>query len=251
MASIYNGFRFEKTQLLINFIANRLAIMETMQLLQRDSLPRGGFAGLTETRMIKDAKVGGDDSTWDGIGNFVYLADARYLPHGETHMHSHHEIDVITIMLEGNLVHEGSLEDGQSMVANQVQVQRAGGEGFAHNEVNPDESGTRLLQLWVQPETAGEASGYKLYEPGQNRLSRIYGGTKQQAATFDSHTVIEVGILVRGCEIYKKGEFLAYISSGEAELNGANVKEGDLIRDEDMALTVLSPNLHITVISVE
>ncbi|NRB42334.1 MAG: pirin family protein [Pseudomonadales bacterium] len=222
-----------------------------MQRLQRDTLPLGGFAGLTETRMIKDAKIGGDNSTWNGIGNFVYLADARYLPHGETHMHSHLEIDVITIMLEGNLIHEGSLEDGQSMVANQVQVQRAGGESFSHNEINPDESGTRLLQLWVQPETAGEASGYKLYKPGHNTLQRIYGGTKAQTATFDSHTVIEVGILEQGCEITKPGPLLAYISSGEAELNGEKVKEGDLIRAENMALTVRSENLHITVISEE
>ena len=225
--------------------------MENMQLLQRDSLTRGGFAGLTETRMIKDTKIGGDDSTWDGIGNFVYLADARYLPHGETHMHSHLEIDVITIMLEGRLLHEGSMEDGQSMVANQAQVQRAGGEGFAHNELNPDEGGTRLLQLWVQPETAGEASGYKLYKPGHNSLTRIYGGNKQQTATFDSHTVIEIGLLEQHCEIVKPGVFLAYISNGEAELNGVLVKDGDLIRGEDLALKVLSESLHLTVISVE
>ncbi|NRA21681.1 MAG: pirin family protein, partial [Oceanospirillaceae bacterium] len=108
-----------------------------MQILQRDSLPLGGFAGLTEKRLIKDKKVGGDSSNWDGLGSFVYLADANYLPYGETKMHSHSEIDVITVMITGRLTHEGSMKDGQSMVANQVQVQRAGGEGFSHNEVNP------------------------------------------------------------------------------------------------------------------
>ncbi len=217
-----------------------------MEILQRDSLPRGGFAGLKETRLVK---AGGDSGTWNGIGNFVYLADARYLPYGETRMHSHHEIDVITIMLEGRLTHEGSLEDGQSMVANQVQVQRAGGEGFAHNEVNPDKSGTRLLQLWALPETAGEASGYKLYDLKLDQLTRIYGGRK--SATFDSRTVIEVGLLGKSKTISKKGEFLAYVTNGEAQANGVTVKDGDLIRGEDLEFKVLSDTLHLTLISLD
>jgi len=222
-----------------------------MEILHRDSLPRGGFAGLTETRLIKDNKIGGDNSTWNGIGNFTYLADARYLPYGETHMHPHKEVDVITIMLEGRLSHEGSLKDGQSMVANQVQVQRAGGEGFEHNEVNPDSSGTRLLQLWALPETAGEAADYKFYQLESNELMRIYGGNKSQSQTFDSHTVIEVGLLNKNKTIAKKGQYLAYISNGEAQVNDVKVTDGDLIRGTDFNLTVLSDELHLTLISVE
>lgn len=222
-----------------------------MNRLQRNSLPLGGFAGLEETRLIKDSQIGGDSNTWDGLGNFVYLADARYLPFGETHMHSHNEVDVITIMLEGRLTHEGSMEDGQSMVAGQVQVQRAGGEGFSHNEVNPDASRTRLLQLWALPENAGEASGYKLYNLDSNELTRIYGGSKEQSQSFDSHTVIEVGLLKRGKTITKAGEFLAYISSGEAKLNGQVVKEGDLVRGDNFDFTVTSEDLHLTLIGLE
>jgi len=220
-----------------------------MEILQRDSLTRGGFAGLTETRLIKDNKVGGDDSTWNGIGNFIYLADARYLPHGETHMHPHKEVDVITIMVEGRLTHEGSLKDGQSMVANQVQVQRAGGEGFEHNEVNPDSSGNRLLQLWALPETAGEPADYKFYQLN-NELTRIYGGNKSQSQTFDSHTIIEVGLLTKNAIVEKKGQYLAYVTNGEGQINGVKVTDGDLIRGTDFEFVVLSNELHLTLISV-
>jgi len=222
-----------------------------MEILHRDSLTRGGFAGLTETRLIKDNKIGGDNSTWNGLGNFTYLADARYLPYGETHMHPHKEVDVITIMLEGRLSHEGSLKDGQSMEENQVQVQRAGGEGFEHNEVNPDSSGTRLLQLWALPETAGEPADYKFYQLENNELMRIYGGNKSQSQTFDSHTAIEVGLLNKNKTIAKKGQYLAYISNGEAQINDVRVTDGDLIRGTDFNLTVLSDELHLTLISVE
>jgi len=222
-----------------------------MHILQRDSLTRGGFAGIKETRLIRDTRVGGDERTIDGIGNFVYLADARYLPHGESRLHSHHEIDVITVLVEGRLTHEGSLEDGQSMRGSQVQVQRAGGEGFSHNEINPDQYRTRLLQLWVLPETAGEASGYKIYDLQENQLTRIYGGNKSQTSTFDSHTIIEVGILEKSATVTQQGEFLAYISYGEAELNGSTVKEGDLISGENIHFTVTSDDLHLTLISLE
>lgn len=222
-----------------------------MKILHRDSLPRGGFAGLKETRLIVDNKVGGDTSTWNGLGSFIYLADARFLPNGETRMHPHHEIDVITIMLEGQLSHEGSLKDGQSMEKNQVQVQRAGGEGFKHNEVNPNSSGNRLLQLWALPENTGEPAGYKFYQLKNNELMRIYGGKKSQSDTFDSHTVIEVGLLNKNKTITKKGEYLAYVTNGEGQINGKTVTDGDLIYGDNFDFTVQSDQLHLTLITVE
>jgi hypothetical protein len=74
-----------------------------MEILHRDDLPLGGFAGLREHRLVMGSKVYGDHrepGTWDGIGDFVYLADARFLPKGETRLHSHREIDVISVMVE-------------------------------------------------------------------------------------------------------------------------------------------------------
>jgi hypothetical protein len=76
-----------------------------MEILKRDSLKEDGFAGLKEHRLIKDPRLfglqGNNDGSWPGLGNFVYLADARFMPNGETHMHSHHELDVISLMVDG------------------------------------------------------------------------------------------------------------------------------------------------------
>ena len=101
-----------------------------MEILHRDSLKLGGFAGLREHRLVTDKRIFGrraEPGTWDGIGNFVYLADARFLPSGETRLHQHREIDVISVMVEGRIAHEGSLEHGQQIETNDVQAQRAGG----------------------------------------------------------------------------------------------------------------------------
>ena len=91
-----------------------------MQILSRDSLPLGGFAGLLEHRVVTDSRVFGKHKspvTAEGLGNFVYLADAQFNPKGETGMHPHKEIDVISVMIEGRVSHAGSLEHGKSLEA--------------------------------------------------------------------------------------------------------------------------------------
>lgn len=222
----------------------------SIEILHRDDLSLGGFAGLVEHRLIRDGQIGGKSDTWEGLGNFVYLADARFLPKGETHMHPHKEIDVISIVVEGRIVHEGSLEHGQSMNTDQAQVQRAGGEGFSHNETNPDDTHNRMLQLWALPEKAGEKAGYKLYDLVQGKLTRIYGGSVSQDQTFDNHTIIEVGMLNNGQGVSKSGEFLAYVSRGSGSLNGKEVKDGDLIRGIEFDFTA-KEDVQIVIISTE
>jgi len=207
-----------------------------MKILHRDNLERGGFAGLREHRLVTDARLFGEHQSsgaWDGIGNFVYLADARFLPKGETRLHSHKEIDVISVMVEGRIVHEGSLKHGQQMERHHVQAQRAGGEGFSHNEVNPDEVENRMIQLWVLPEQSGQAARYKLYSPAEGQLTRVYGGKVDQEETLDSHTLIDVGVIPAGKNISLSTPVMVYITRGSGIFNGHHVQDGDLIQDND------------------
>lgn len=220
-----------------------------MQVLHKNNLHLGGFAGLKEHRLVVDRLVGGRDDTWDGLGNFVYLADAYFDPHGETRMHPHRELDVISIMIDGSINHEGSLEHGTSINTGQVQVQRAGAEGFKHNEINPNATKNRMIQLWVLPENHGEAADYKLYSVEQNKLTQIYGGTKDQSTTFDSHTVLETGRFSKEEHIHKNGDFLAYITEGEALVNDTKVKDGDLLRGTDFDFKATSENAQVILIT--
>ena len=220
---------------------------QSMKILTKKSLPLGGFAGLTEHRLVTDKRVfGGHKSpeTFDGIGNFVYLADAQFNPHGETHLHPHKEIDVISIMVAGRVSHEGSLEHGQSLNAGEAQVQRAGGEGFTHNEVNPDGSKNRMLQLWVLPDESGQRAGYKHYQLKQNGVTRIYGGNKDQSEVFDSKTTIDIVRLAAGESVQFSDEILAYVSQGSAKFSDENstfdAEDGDLIRSYKTDITTTS-----------
>jgi redox-sensitive bicupin YhaK (pirin superfamily) len=154
------------------------------------------------------------------------------MPHGETHMHSHHEIDVISVMVDGNIKHEGSLENGKDLSRDDVQVQRAGGEGFSHNEINPDGEWNRMIQLWVLPEVAGQAADYKIYKPVTGGLTRIYGGEDDGDTDFPAKTKIDVALPGNGQQIEVDEPFLAYITRGRGLANNEPVEEGDLIRGD-------------------
>ena len=206
----------------------------TMKILKRNSLSEGGFAGLKEHRIVKDPKMFGpqenNDGSWPGLNNFIFLADARYMPHGETRMHDHHELDIISVMVDGQITHQGSLAHGKNLYSNDVQVQRAGGDGFSHNEINPDASWNRMIQLWVLPEVLGQAADYKVYKPVTGELTRVYGGENNTSTDFPAKTKIDVALLSNGQQIEVDEPFLAYITRGKGIANNEPVEDGDLIR---------------------
>jgi redox-sensitive bicupin YhaK (pirin superfamily) len=163
-------------------------------------------------------------------------------------MHSHKEVDVISVMVTGQIVHEGSLEHGQRLRAYNVQVQRAGREGFSHNEINPDDTENRMIQMWVLPETTAEPAGYKLYMPEWGLVTRVYGGSTDQNQTFASNTIIEVALLISGQRVEFTGPLMAYIVNGKGICNGEiNVTEGDLISGNHLDITA-NMKLHIIVV---
>ncbi|PKG82879.1 pilus assembly protein [Colwellia sp. 75C3] len=231
-----------------------------MNIISRNSVSLGGFAGIKEHRLVTDSRIFGNrkkPGTSEGLGNMVYLADAKYNPNGKSGMHPHSEIDVISVIIDGRVSHEGSMEHGKDLVAGDVQVQRAGGEGFEHNEINPDNRKNRMLQIWALPEVKGQPAAYKSYTPKLDGATRIYGGNKSQSETFDSHTLIDIVHLKAGKSLILDRGQLSYVITGEAvirELKNTkksgyyNVKEGDLIRSRDAKITALD-NLHMLLVS--
>lgn len=206
-----------------------------MEILTFEQLPQGGFAGLKERRFVTDRRVfrhEGNSVAFDGIGNFVYLADANFMPKGETGMHGHREIDVISVMVDGRVKHAGSLENGQDLEAGFVQVQRAGAEGFEHNEINPDDSENQMIQLWVAPDEAGEPAGYKVYAPKLGDMTHVYGGSKSQSETFHSTTSISVANAKERGHFSYKGPVMAYLSKGHGLMNTQAINARTLVRSD-------------------
>lgn len=220
-----------------------------MNVLNYNELQHGGFAGLEERRFVMDERVFSgrkNPNTSNGLGNFVYLADANFLPLGETHMHPHKEIDVISVMADGNISHQGSLEHGENLSIGEAQIQRAGGEGFSHNEINPDNKPNQLIQIWVLPDESGESAGYKVYRPKKGELTHIYGGKKDQNETMYSNTSISMVNAEKGQTFTHQGEVMIYLSKGTIKANNQEVPPRSLIQDKQgIELEVLSEDAQL------
>jgi len=221
-----------------------------MEILNRDSLKMTGFEGVREHRLVFDKRVRGEGTqgdAWDGIGQFVYLADARFVPGGETRMHNHKEIDVISLMLEGRLRHEGSLEHGQALEAFDVQVQRAGGEGFSHNEINPDDTENRMIQIWMLPEQQGGPAGYRHYQLSSGRVTRIYGGGADQDTVFAAKTCIDIARLDFGQSLDIDKPAMVYVCQGRGFINEDEAVEGNLLRFDQLTYDAAEDSLLILI----
>ena len=153
----------------------------------------------------------------------------------------------MSLMVEGRIAHEGSLEHGQELRPFDVQVQRAGGEGFMHNEVNPDPRENRMIQFWALPETPGEPAGYRLYrvEPGERR--RVYGGNDDQAETFAARTVIEVARpeAQQSCSV--DAACFVYLVSGAGHAGEQALREGHMVLAEAFDYVATEDSLLILV----
>ena len=207
-------------------------------ILNKNDIELGGFAGLKEHRLVMSSNLWGrykNQGTFDGLGNFLYLADAYFDPYGETMMHSHENVDVISIMVEGDILHKGSLEDGLKFSKGDVQVQSTGQEGFSHNEINPNNTKNRMLQLWFKPEHLKKHASYKIYTKSDEKLVDIYGENTE----FENSTSLKVIRLKLGENYSYEDKFQAYIYKGSANVNSDVLKDGDLFEDDSLNLTAL------------
>ncbi|GGF95445.1 pirin family protein [Paenibacillus abyssi] len=94
--------------------------------------------------------------------------------------HPHREMEIVTIVLSGQLKHEDST--GHVAVTGFGGIQRmSAGTGIIHSEVNPGDEEVKLLQLWFTPERKGLPPSYETsqYEPAKMRGALLPVVSKQ------------------------------------------------------------------------
>ena len=71
-------------------------------------------------------------------------------------LHGHSDMEIITYVREGAITHQDSLGNKGRTEAGDVQVMSAG-TGIQHAEMNLETVKTKLFQIWITPETTGQA----------------------------------------------------------------------------------------------
>lgn len=70
-------------------------------------------------------------------------------------LHSHADMEIITYVREGVVLHRDSLGNQGATMAGDVQVMSAG-TGIRHEERSHDEGTTRIFQIWILPRSRGD-----------------------------------------------------------------------------------------------
>ncbi|MEB3172461.1 MAG: pirin family protein [Cyanobacteriota bacterium] len=100
------------------------------------------------------------DPAWMGFGPLRVINDDRIAAGRGFGMHPHRDMEIVTVMVEGQLNHRDSMGHAEVLRAGEVQRMSAG-TGVVHSEVNEGDTPCRLLQIWIEPSTAGIAPAYE------------------------------------------------------------------------------------------
>jgi redox-sensitive bicupin YhaK (pirin superfamily) len=120
-----------------------------------------------------------------GYRTLRVINDDVIAPESGFGMHSHHNMEIITVVLSGELEHRDSLGHREVLRAGEVQAMSAG-RGIRHSEYNPSPtSPVHMIQIWIHPQSRGTEPRYAqssfALELRNDRWCPVVGPTRDEA----------------------------------------------------------------------
>lgn len=189
-----------------------------------------GFAGIRERVLIMNPQcfTRRPDHVWSGLGSLQYMAHAYFTPKGQTGMHFHEHVNIVSIITRGEIEHQGSLGDGARIAAHQVLVQCAGEQGFRHNEMNVNDDITGMVQIWLKPSSATGALQSHNVINIESETTYVYG----KGSAFDSDTQVIIKKLNAGQALDINVGDLLYVLSGKLNHMDSQYERGCLMKSD-------------------
>lgn len=161
--------------------------------------------------------------------------------------HPHEEMEIITIMLKGELTHEDSM--GNIKVLGDMDVQTmSAGTGITHSEHNRSDKLTHLCQIWIFPDKKKVTPAYdqKSFnkEDRKNVLLPVASGQSYYGALpINANSTIYLSDLENGKSIGintdgSRRTFI-YVTDGEIRVNSKNFYAGDQARIKEEEAVVI------------
>ncbi|MEK9159352.1 MAG: pirin family protein [Patescibacteria group bacterium] len=171
-------------------------------------------------------------------GDLRVFNDDTISPHSGFDLHSHSEMEIVTIVLKGAVSHEDSMGNKRKISAGMVQRMSAG-TGVRHSEWNNEDEPLHLYQIWVLPGEKGLTPEYEeiAYELEDDALTQLVG----EGGLLKIHADAKFfyGKLSAGKKITHDFEAdhygLIYVKSGELKVGEELLEEGDQLRVHDTA----------------
>ena len=151
--------------------------------------------------------------------------------------HGHRNMEIVTLMLTGELTHQDNMGNSATMKGGEVQYMSAG-TGVIHSEMNNSKERTHLYQIWI---VSKERELEPMYDQKDfshmesNVLVPVASGKDKEGAI-----PIRADATIYRANLHKdhtiavpveqgRGVFI-YVTKGKIEINGDSFKEGDQAR---------------------
>jgi redox-sensitive bicupin YhaK (pirin superfamily) len=152
--------------------------------------------------------------------------------------HPHKEMEIVTIILSGEITHKDSMGHEFTLRAGEVQRMSAG-TGITHSEFNRSTKPLHLYQIWIEPSTPGLTPSYeqKAFSPDErvnNLLPLVSGEGLEGALNIHCDSSIFTSTLEAGEGLTYRGEasraIFIYMIEGVIEINGEGLNASDQAR---------------------
>ena len=152
--------------------------------------------------------------------------------------HPHEEMEIITIVLDGEMTHEDSMGNKDVIKAGDVQRMSAG-TGLTHSEFNLADRPVHFYQIWIMPDVADLEPSYdqRTFTPEQwqNKLLPVASGQGlEDVVTFHTDATIYRGQLDAGSQLTFDNtsgrRVFIYLTDGELSVDGLDLYNADQAR---------------------
>lgn len=152
--------------------------------------------------------------------------------------HAHRDMEIVTYVLEGGLLHRDSMGEEHVLRPNEVQAMSAG-SGIVHSEFNASEDArVHSIQIWIEPALEDLVPSYQqiAFASAEKRdRFRLLAGP--DASAVEPSTVIHQDVRIYVTELGAGSALKQYIAPGRhawiqvlrgnVSVNGQTLKEGD------------------------
>ncbi|HET8705757.1 MAG TPA: pirin family protein [Pseudomonadales bacterium] len=184
-----------------------------------------------------------------GVSSLRVINDDWVAPGGGFDTHGHRDMEILTYVTDGELVHRDSMGNHFSLRAGDVQLMRAG-TGVTHSEFNgSNRAPVSFLQIWIQPAARHLAPHYEQLSLSHDAKNNCWINVGSPAGSDGEGVKIAQDVWIWAATLHdqtlqyavKKGrQVYGHVVRGEVSVNGSELKKGDaaLIREaESVAVT--------------
>lgn len=169
-----------------------------------------------------------------GFGPMICHNDDALVPGGGYLDHPHADLEIVTWVLDGVLLHTDDTGSTHELRPGDVQVMSAG-SGIRHAEIADAGSGaTRFLQTWLRPDESGTPPRWRAehVEPGPG-LTTVVGGTNLPLGTRGA--ALQIARLQPGmsARLPDTARAHAFVAVGAGQIDDQEVGPGDAVRLTD------------------